>query len=182
MKKNILIGICGGIASYKICELVRLLIKDDFKVKVMMTESATKFITPLVFQTLSGNPVYLDMFCSIKKENIEHINLSDWAQICVIAPATANTISKIACGISDNLLTTVVCALSENIPVLIAPAMNENMWKNPIIKANIAKLKKLKKYIILDPVKGRLACGKYGDGRLAEPIDIYKKIRELSFK
>ena len=177
MKKNIIVGICAGIASYKTCELVRFLVKDGFSVKVVMTESATKFITPLVFQTLSNNPVYVDMFSLIKEESPQHIDIAQWASLCVIAPLTANTLSKIAIGVCDNLLTTIVCALPEKTKVLCVPAMNECMWKNPLIEKNISALKNLKKYIIMTPAKGELACGTYGEGRMPEPEEIYEKIK-----
>ena len=178
-KKNILLGVCGGISSYKACELVRALIKGGFSVKVMMTDSATKFVSGLVFGELSGNPVYIDMFSPIREENIKHISLAQWADFCVIAPASANTISKIAHGICDNLLTTVVCALPSKTKVLLAPAMNDCMYKNPIIAENIEKLKKIKKYLILPPEKGELACGAYGQGRMPQVADIYRKIKSL---
>ncbi len=177
MKKNILVGVCAGISSYKTCELIRLLIKDSFSVKVLMTESATKFVTPLVFQALSANMVYLDMFAPAKEENIKHIELTEWADICVIAPLTANTLSKIANGICDNLLTTVICAMPPEKKIIFAPAMNTNMWQNPIIQENADKLKKLKKYIFLNPQSGLLACGDYGEGRMSSPEEIYKKIK-----
>jgi phosphopantothenoylcysteine decarboxylase/phosphopantothenate--cysteine ligase len=173
-KQNVLIGVCAGIAAYKTCELVRLLVKAGHPVKVMMTESSAKFITPLTFQTLSANPVYTEMFSLLNEDNVQHISLAQWADVCLIAPATANTISKIAYGFCDNLLTTVVCALPENIPVILAPAMNSQMWNNPIIQENIKKLKSLKKYRIIEPGKGELACGAYGDGRMAEPEEIFK--------
>lgn len=193
--KNILIGVCGGISAYKTCELVRLCVKNGFSVKVMITEAAGKFVTPLTFQTLSANPVYLDMFTPLdskfhkpvgkyltgfslfKEENIEHISLTQWADLCVIAPVSANTLSKIAQGICDNLLTTVVCALPQETKVLLAPAMNENMWKNPIIHDNVKKLKSLKRYIILNPQEGELACGVYGEGRMPEPKEIFANIK-----
>ncbi len=193
--KNILIGITGGIASYKSCELIRLFAKARYSVKVMMTEAATKFVSPLVFQELSQNPVYLDMFSLIKEEKIQHISLSQWAALCVIAPASANTLSKIAYGICDNLLTTVVSALDKDTKVLLAPAMNENMWKNPIIAENVRKLSaigeisppasrakqagKTGKYLIIPPQKGELACGVYGEGRMPEVKDIYSKAISL---
>lgn len=179
MKKNILLGVCGGIASYKTCELVRLLVKNGFFVKVIMTEAATKFVSPLVFQNLSGNPVYVDMFTLIKEENIQHISLARWANLCVIVPLSANTLSKIANGICDNLLTTVICALPLNTKVILAPAMNEQMWKNPIIQQQAKKLKQLKKYKLLLPQKGELACGDYGEGRMLQPQAIYKTLRFL---
>ena len=180
--KNILIGVCGGIASYKTCELVRLLVKDGFLVKVMMTESSTKFVSGLVFQELSRNTVYLDMFNLIKEENIKHISLAQWADLCVVAPASANTLSKIAYGICDNLLTTVICALGAKTKVLLAPAMNECMWKNPIISENVKKLEKIKKYLVMSPKKGELACGTYGEGRMPEVADIHRKIKSLLSK
>ncbi|MCF7908004.1 MAG: hypothetical protein K9L86_03925 [Candidatus Omnitrophica bacterium] len=176
---NILIGVCGGISSYKTCELVRLFIKGGFSVKVMMTNSATKFVTPLVFQELSRNSVYIDMFNLTKEENVKHISLAQWADICVVAPLSANTLSKVACGICDNLLTTVICALPKDVKVLLAPAMNEFMWKNPIIQDNVAKLKGLKKYIALESERGELACGAYGEGRMPEVVEIYKKTKSL---
>ena len=176
-KTNILIGVCAGIASYKTCELIRLLVKNAYQVKVMMTESATKFIAPLVFQELSRNPVYIDMFSLIKDENIKHISLAQWADICVLAPLTANTLSKVSRGICDNLLTTVVCALPEETPVILAPAMNECMWNNPLIQENTRTLQKFKKYNILSPRKGQLACGTYGEGRMPAVGDIYTAIK-----
>jgi len=177
MKKNILVGVCAGIASYKTCELVRLLVKDGFNVRVIMTESSTKFVTPLVFQTLSNNPVYLDMFSYVKDEGVKHIEITEWLDILVVAPLTANTLSKIANGICDNLLTTVICALPKNKKIILAPAMNTNMWENPIIQENVEKLKKLKKYTLLNPGKGYLACGAYGEGRMPEPEEIYNKVK-----
>jgi len=179
MKKNILVGVCAGIASYKTCELVRLLVKDNFNVKVIMTESSTKFVTPLVFQALSNNPVYLDMFSLAKDEGVKHIEITEWLDICVVAPLTANTLSKIANGICDNLLTTVICALPKSKKIILAPAMNTNMWENPIIQENVKKLQRLKKYTFSNPEKGYLACGAYGEGRMSEPEDIYKKIKSL---
>ncbi|MEI8348807.1 MAG: flavoprotein [Candidatus Omnitrophota bacterium] len=180
MKKNILLGVCGGIASYKTCELVRLLVKSGFSVKVIMTDAAIKFVSPLVFQNLSGNPVYVDMFSLLKDENIQHINLAKWAHLVVLAPLSANTLSKIANGICDNLLTTVICALPHSTEVILAPAMNEQMWKNPIIEQHVKKLQRLKKYKLLQPQKGELACGDYGEGRMPEPEAIYKVIKSLA--
>jgi len=178
---NILVGITGGISSYKSCELIRLFIKSGYSIKVMMTESATKFVSSLVFQELSQNPVYVDMFQEkgVDPFFIQHISLSRWADICLIAPTSANTLSKIACGICDNLLTTVVLALGENKKVLFVPAMNENMWKNPMIVDNVKKLETIKKYFIMPPQKGELACGVYGEGRMPEVKDIYKLVVQI---
>ena len=178
MKKNVLIGVCGGIASYKVCELIRLLRKNNFSVKVMMTQAAAKFVTPLVFKTLSNNPVYIDMF-EYSQEDIEHTSLASWADLCVVAPLSANTLSKIACGICDNLLTTVICALPASTKVMLVPAMNDNMWKNAIIKENVRKLKKNKNYLVMEPEKGELACGDWGEGRLPEVKDIFRELCKI---
>jgi len=122
---------------------------------------------------LSNNPVYLDMFVLAKVEKPQHIALADWADIVVVAPATANTLSKIARGVCDNLVTTVICALPKTTKVIFAPAMNEKMWKNPFIQENIKILKQIKNYQLLATVKGELACGVYGDGRMMEPKAIF---------
>ncbi|MBU0694323.1 MAG: hypothetical protein KKC11_06600 [Candidatus Omnitrophica bacterium] len=180
MKKNILVGVCAGISSYKTCELVRLLVKNNFSVKVIMTENSTKFVTPLVFQSLTQCPVYLDTFGLSDCGSIKHISLAKWAHACVIAPLSANSLSKIAQGLCDNLLTTVVCALPKNTKVLLIPAMNENMWNNPIVGENIRKLEKIKKYIILPPQKGELACGDSGQGRMPQPGEIYTTLKSIT--
>ena len=135
--KTILIGITGGIAAYKICSLIRLYKKAGANVRVVMTPSALNFVTKLTLQTLSDNEVYVENF-EIEEYKPGHISLCDEADIMVIAPATANTISKIANGICDNLLTSTVCAFSK--PVIIAPAMNTNMWNNPFVQENLKKL------------------------------------------
>lgn len=162
---NVLTGICGGISAYKICELIRLLKSKNINVKVVMTENACKFITPLTFQTLSNNKVYTDMFELSKEISIEHIELAKWADCIIIAPATANTISKISLGIADNLLTTLV--LSRRCPTIIAPAMNVAMYNNPTFQINLNKIKDYGFYIC-EPEEGDLACGDKGLGRLME--------------
>jgi len=176
--KNILVGVCGGIAAYKTCELVRLLVKGGYMVKVVMTDAAAEFVTPLTFQTLSRNSVYIGMFDLAQEENIRHISLADWADLAVIAPASANTLSKIAYGICDNLLTSIVCALPQKTKVIFAPAMNENMWNNPLIRENIKILKQIKNYKVLNAGKGELACGITGCGRMAEPAEIFSALRK----
>lgn len=173
-KGNVLIGVCGGIAAYKVCQLARLFVKNGYSVKVMMTEAATQFIRPLLFKELTDNPVYLEMF-SHQAQNTQHIKLSEWVDLAIIAPLSANTLSKLAGGICDNLLTTVVCALDPKIPVLLMPSMNENMWQNPIIQKNLSSLKRIKSYTILPPGKGELACKAVGVGRMPEATKIYKK-------
>jgi len=176
-KKNILVGVCGGIAAYKSCSLVSLLVKRGCAVKVLMTPAAAGFVTPLTFQTLSGNAVYMDMMAPVKDpRGVEHISLADWADAAVVAPLSANTLSKIAHGICDNLLTAVICALPQKTGLVLAPAMNDRMWSNPIIAANTQKLKAVANYRIVPPQKGRLACGAYGCGRMAEPELILKAV------
>ena len=173
--KNILIGITGGIAAYKICTLIRLYKKSGANVRIILTPNALNFVTKLTLQTLSNNEVYVDNF-DVDNFKPEHISLCDEADICVVAPATANTISKIANGICDNLLTSTVCAFSK--PILLAPAMNTNMWKNSFIQENMEKLKKAG-YHIVDPGIGFLACGTSGEGRMAEVEDIYDSVVKI---
>lgn len=167
--KNILIGITGGIAAYKICTLIRLYKKSGANVRVVLTPNALNFVTKLTLQTLSNNEVYVDNF-DVDNFKPEHISLCDEADIFVIAPATANTISKIANGICDNLLTTTACAFNK--PIFLAPAMNTNMWKNTFIQQNLEKLKNVG-YHTVNPGTGFLACGTTGEGRMAEVEDIY---------
>ena len=169
--KQIVLGITGGIAAYKVVELVRQFCKGDAKVEVIMTRNAQQFVTPLTFQTISGHPVYTDLFNSFQPE-IPHISLADKADILIIAPATANIIAKIASGCADDLLSTLV--LATKAPVLIAPAMNANMWENRIVQKNVEELKGLG-FRIIDPTSGELACGYEGKGRLAEIEDILEE-------
>ena len=168
--KNILIGITGGIAGYKICELIRLYKKARANVQVVLTPNALNFVTKLTLQTLSNNEVYVDNF-EIDEYKPEHIALSE-ADIFVIAPASANTISKLANGICDNLLLSTACAFNK--PFLIAPAMNTNMWENPFIQENLQKLKQ-NGYHILEPDDGFLACGTNGKGRMREVEEIFEE-------
>ena len=172
--KNILIGITGGIAAYKICSLIRLYKKAEANVRVVVTPNAMKFVTKLTLQTLSGNDVYVEQF-DIDEYKPEHIALTE-ADIFVIAPATANTIGKIANGICDNLLTTTACAFNK--PFLIVPAMNNNMWENKFVQENIKKLEN-NGYNILYPSEGFLACGSNAIGRMREPEEIYEKTVEI---
>lgn len=174
--KTVLIGITGGIASYKICELIRLYKKNAFNVKVIATPNAFNFITELTLATLSQNQVYSDNF-DMKEYNPEHISLCDEADVLVIAPASANTISKIANGICDNLLTSVACAFNKKI--IVAPAMNTNMWNNSFIQENIEKLANNSNFEIISPTSGELACGTVGQGRLADINLIFEKTLEV---
>ena len=167
--KNILLGVTGGIAAYKAADLVSKLNKQHANVEVIMTEGATKFVTPLTFQTMSQNSVHTEMFGVVTNFDVEHISLAQKADVILIAPATANTIGKIANGIADNMLTTVVMA--SNAKIIFAPAMNTTMYNSPVVQANIEKLKKIGCEFI-KPGVGILACGDYGAGKMAEPSDI----------
>ncbi len=176
--KNILLGITGGIAAYKICELIRRFKKNGANVKIVCTPNALNFVTKLTLQNLSQNEVYVQEF-DIKEWKPEHISLADEADVMVIAPATANTISKIAQGIADNLLTSIACAFSKK--MIIAPAMNCNMWSNEVIQNNLSILK-TRGIEILEPESGFLACGYLGKGRLCSLDKIFDAVDEaLSF-
>ena len=170
--KNILIGVCGSIAAYKSAEIIRGFVKKGWTVKVIMTSNAGRFITPLTFATLSKNPVYSDLFSKQAYESPEknHIALSEFADVILIAPATAHMIGKIASGICDDLLTCTIFASKAKI--VFAPAMDENMWNHKIVKSNVDKLKACG-YFFVGPEEGELASGKKGTGRL---IDVGKII------
>ena len=173
---NVLLGVSGGIACYKACEIVSRLKKLNAGVDVVMTAHATEFVAPLTFETLSNRPVVSNMFDRKKEWEVEHISLAKKADLCIIAPATANIISKLAEGIADDMLTTTYLALK--CPVIIAPAMNTNMYENPVVQANLQKLAS-KGVIIVDSEEGRLACGDVGKGKMAEPVDIVAKAVEV---
>ncbi|BET58725.1 bifunctional phosphopantothenoylcysteine decarboxylase/phosphopantothenate--cysteine ligase CoaBC [Geobacter sp. 60473] len=170
--KEIVLGVCGGIAVYKAVELVRLLTGAGANVHVIMTRSATEFVAPLTFQTLTSNPVHTELFNLIAEREIGHISLADRADLFIIAPATANVIGKIAHGIADDMLTTTVMATRS--PVLIAPAMNCNMYRNPLYQENEARLRR-HGYLFADPVRGMLACGWEGEGKLQSPEIIFEE-------
>ncbi len=174
--KNIIVGVTGGIAIYKTLDLISKLKKENANIEVIMTKAATEFITPLTFQTMSQNKVHFDMFGLVNEMEIEHISLAKKADVILVAPATANTLGKIANGIADNLLTTVIMATNKK--VVFAPAMNTQMYKNPIVQNNIIKLKELG-YEFINPGEGRLACGDEGTGKMAEPIQIIEYLKNL---
>lgn len=163
--KKVIIGVTGGIACYKALDVISFLKKNDVEVKVIMTENAMQFVSPLTFQSLSQNKVATGMFDKISEFEIEHISLSHWADLIAIVPATANIIGKVANGIADDLLSTTIMAA--NCPVLFAPAMNTNMYNNSIVQNNIAKLKECG-YSFVEPASGRLACGDIGIGKLQD--------------
>lgn len=169
--KHIIVGVSGGIAAYKAVEVVSRLRKLGAEVKVVMTENATKFVSPMTFGEISGHPVAVKMFEDVHDWNVEHIALATWADAYVVAPATANVIGKIASGIADDMLTTQIMATQA--PVFLCPAMNTNMYLNPIMQRNMNTLRQLG-YHILEAASGSLACGTSGIGRLPEPVDIVK--------
>ncbi|CAH2212831.1 bifunctional phosphopantothenoylcysteine decarboxylase/phosphopantothenate--cysteine ligase CoaBC [Tepidibacter aestuarii] len=174
--KNIVIGVSGGIAAYKACDIVSRLKKLNANIKVIMTKSAAEFVTPLTFQSLSQNFVVVDMFDELKTWDVEHISLAQWADLFLIAPATANIIGKVSNGIADDMLSTTVMATKAE--VLIAPAMNTNMYENRIVQHNISKLRELG-YKFVEPESGRLACGDIGKGKLASPESIVEQVCNL---
>jgi len=174
---NILLGVTGGIAAYKSADLVRRLKERSFEVRVVMTESAKNFITPLTLQAVSGNPVHHEIFDCQAEAAMGHIELAKWADIILVAPATANTLSKIAQGIADDLLNTLI--LASNAKLVVAPAMNQQMWANEAILANIESLKSRNIYFI-GPEKGDQACGDNGLGRMSEPLQIAEEIVRLA--
>jgi len=168
--KKVLLGVTGGIAAYKAVELARLYIKGGAAVQVVMTPTATRFITPLTFQTLTGNPVFSEMFAERSEAWIPHIELLSGVDLLVIAPASANTVAKMAAGIADNLLTTLY--LAAVCPVVVVPSMNVNMFAHPTVIENLETLRNTGCQV-MDPDSGELACGVYGKGRMPEPADIY---------
>lgn len=177
--KTIVIGVTGGIAAYKALNVISDLKKNNFQIHVILTKSASQFVTPLSFQTLSQNIVSVDMFEEPKAWEIQHISLAKKADLLLVVPATANLIGKVACGIADDMLTTTIMATKA--PVVFAPAMNTNMYTNPIVIDNINKLKKFG-YIFIDPVSGRLACGDTGQGKLAETTYINKLVLSMLYE
>lgn len=164
--KNIILAITGGIAAYKSAFFARLLVKNGYNVRVIMTDSAKAFITPLTLQALTGNAVHTELLDETAELGMGHIELAKWADLLIIAPATANTIAKLAMGVADDLLTTV--CLATTAPVLVAPAMNQQMWQHPSVKLNLQTLSDYD-YEIIQPASGEQACGDVGEGRLPEP-------------
>ena len=174
--KKIVLGITGGIAAYKSAELTREFVKKEAFVRVIMTKNAAEFITPLTLQTLSGHPVFTNMFTPLTDFDMVHISLAEYADIIVIAPATANVIGKIAAGLADDILTTTVMATKA--PVLICPAMNVNMYNNAIVKENIGRIT-ARGHLFMAPGYGELACKAEGYGRLPEIPDIVEEVESI---
>ena len=174
-EKKILLIICGGVAAYKSLEVIRSLRKNGAKVKTILTKSATNFITPLSIISLSQDKVYQDLFSIENESEMDHISLSRWSDLILVMPATANTISKLSNGLSDDLASTVI--LASNKDIFLTPAMNVRMWEHPSTKENINKLKKFG-YKIIGPEIGDMACGEYGEGKMSEPSEIIRQIED----
>ena len=173
-QKKILLVICGGISAYKSLELIRLLKKQDVEVKTILTKSAKEFVTPLSVASLSKGKVYDDLFNAENEAKMDHISLSRWADLILVVPATANTISKLSAGSSDDLASTVILASDKD--VFLTPAMNVRMWEHPSTKQNLNKLKSYG-YKIIGPEIGDMACGEFGEGKMTEPKDIFQTIQ-----
>ncbi len=169
LNKKILVVICGGISAYKSLELIRGLKKKQVEIKTIITKSAKEFVTPLSITSLSQGKVYEDLFNSESESEMDHISLSRWADLIIVVPATANTISKLSNGLSDDLASTVL--LASNKKIFIVPAMNVRMWDHPSNKKNIIKLREYG-YSLIGPEIGDMACGEYGEGKMTEPSDI----------
>jgi phosphopantothenoylcysteine synthetase/decarboxylase len=182
--KNILLGVTGGIAAYKAVDLASKLTAEGAIVKTVMTQNACRFVGPLSFEAVTGSAVFTTMWNPPEEHKIEHIALADWADIVVVAPASANIIAKIANGICDDLLSTVLCAcwtLASQGRSLLAPAMNNMMWENPAVQKNVETVKNMG-FRLTGPAEGRLACGTRGLGRMSQPQDILESIRKISEK
>ena len=172
---ELVVGIGGGIAAYKVCHVVSRLVQRGCGVTVAMTNAGTRFVTPLTFQTLTQRQVFTSLWATDAYYQPQHLSLSEAADLFLVAPATANLIGKFACGIADDLVTTLM--IGRDCPVLLVPAMNTRMWENPIVRENAGKLKKLG-YDFIGPGKGKLANGKTGWGRMAEVDEILEYIEK----
>jgi len=173
LQRKILLIICGGISAYKSLELIRLLKKQGAQVKTILTKSAKEFVTPLSVASLSQEKVYDDLFNAENEADMDHISLSRWADVILVTPATANTISKLSAGSSDDLASTVILASDKDI--FLTPAMNVRMWEHPSTKQNLIKLKSYG-YKLIGPEVGDMACGEFGKGKMTEPKDIFQTI------
>ncbi len=178
LEKKILLVICGGISAYKSLEVIRFLKKKGARVKTILTKSAKEFVTPLSVASLSQEKVYDKLFSFEDEAEMDHISLSRWSDVILVAPATANTISKLSNGSSDDLASTVILASDKDI--FLAPAMNVRMWEHPSTKQNLNKLKNFG-YKIIGPETGDMACGEFGEGKMSEPKNIVKQIENYFF-
>ncbi len=172
-RANVLLLVTGGIAAYKSCHLTRLLTRAGFSVRVAMTRAARQFVGPVTFRTLSGHGVATDLWGEGDTDPLDHVNLARWADVAVVAPATANLLGKTANGIGDDIVTTLLLACES--PLVLAPAMNDGMWRHPAVQANLALLKERGAHVV-EPGSGWLACGVEADGRMAEPEEILERV------
>ena len=175
-----LLGVTGGVAAYKAVAVASKLTAGGAAVKTVMTENACQLVGPKSFEAVTGSQVFTNLWSCPEEYRIGHVSLADWADVIVVAPATANIIAKIANGICDDLLSTLLCAAFGK-PVLLAPAMNNNMWENPAVRKNVETVRDMG-FEMTGPVEGRLACGTEAIGRMAEPEDIIKAIEKIAFK
>ena len=182
---NILLGVTGGIAAYKAGEFTSLAVKAGHAVRVLMTENATRFVGPVTFEALSGNPVMLDTYAGAplpgSTSAVDHIAWAKWPDVVLVAPLSANTLGKLACGLADDALTTVLMAVPARTPVVLAPAMNTAMWEHPVVRRNLRWLADLDRYRMVDPVSKRLACGDVGPGGLPEPADLIALVMAATY-
>ncbi|MHC4425624.1 MAG: flavoprotein [Planctomycetota bacterium] len=179
---NILLGVTGGVAGCKAVDLASKLTAGGAKVNTVMTEAACRFVGPKSFEAVTQSAVFTTMWSTSEEYKISHIALADWADVVVVAPATANIIGKIASGICDDLLSTVLCAcwpLIESRAALLAPAMNNNMWANPAVQSNVKTITEMG-FQLIGPAEGRLACGTEGLGRMSEPQEILGAIEKIA--
>lgn len=175
---KVLLGVTGGIAAYKACELVRRLREGGHDVQVVMTDAAQRFVTPLTFEVLSGRPVGLSLWEG-KDPSIEHIRLARWPDVILVAPATANTLARLAHGLAEDLLSTVILASRPEVRVVLAPAMNTAMWENPLVRRNLETLQSVgegRRFQVVPPAEKVLACGEVGPGALADEASILKAL------
>lgn len=178
--RRLLLGVTGGIAAYKACDLASRAVKAGFDVRVVMTRGATRFVGPLTFEGLTGHPVMTEALATGASPDgasaVEHVAWAKWATVACVAPLSASTLGKIACGIADDALTTVLLALPASVPVILAPAMNTAMWESPVVQRNLRWIDELGRFTRVDPIAKRLACGDVGVGGLAEVDDLLAAI------
>lgn len=174
--KHILVGISGGIAAYKMPELIRSLVKAGAEVRVATTRNALQFVTELTLQTVSGSRVYSDVFAAINEHSTEHISLPDWCDAMIVAPATANVLGKMAAGIADDALTTTIASCVARKPIIVAPAMNDKMWESPATQAAVNTIRSWANVQVIEPDEGLLACGTTGKGRMPEIEELQEAI------
>ena len=175
---QILLGVTGSIAAYKACDLVSRARKRGHQIRVMMTASAGKLVTPTTFEALSEHPVLTDTFAGTTS-TMDHITWAKWAEILVIAPLSANSLGRLACGLADEVVSTVAMALPRGVPAVLAPAMNTEMWLHPVVQRNLRWLADLERYTVVAPVEKRLACGDFGMGGMVEVEEIIRIVEEL---